>query len=165
MDSQLIMRARELAFSYHADQKYGDKPYFDHLKMVANTAILYSELIPREALEDVICAAYLHDILEDTLCTQDEILRALNPRILLIVKLLTKNSSNPEEYFNQVAQDDLAIFVKVCDRFANIACCIRDDNDDKLAKYKEQNPIFYRILLRENYRYLFDQIKEFFELD
>ena len=165
MDSQLINRARELALVYHADQKYGSRPYSYHLQKVVNIARFYSSLIPKEALEDVICAAYLHDILEDTLCTQDEILRALNPRILLIVKLLTKNNSNPEEYFNQVAQDDLAIFVKVCDRFANIACCIRDDNDEKLAKYKEQNPIFYRILLRENYRYLFDQIKEFFELD
>jgi (p)ppGpp synthase/HD superfamily hydrolase len=165
MESQLIIRAREMALVYHADQKYGEAPYFDHLQMVVNLVRIYSSLVPKDDLEDVICAAYLHDILEDTLCTQDEILRALNPRILLLVKLLTKNGSDPESYFNQVSQDDLAIFVKVCDRFANIACCIRDDNDDKIAKYKEQNPIFYRILLRENYRYLFDQIKEFFELD
>lgn len=165
MDSQLINRARELALVYHVDQKYGSRPYSYHLQKVVNIARFYSSLIPKEALEDVICAAYLHDILEDTLCTQDEILRALNPRILLIVKLLTKNSSNPEEYFNQVAQDDLAIFVKVCDRYANVLACIYYGEDQKLAKYKEQNPMFNRILLREDYRYMFDQIEEFFELD
>lgn len=165
MDSQLIKEARELAFSYHADQKYGSRPYSYHLQKVVNIARFYSSLIPKEAIEDVICAAYLHDILEDTLCTQDEILRSLNPRILLIVKLLTKNSSNLEEYFNQVAQDDLAIFVKLCDRYANVLACIYYGEDQKLAKYKEQNPIFNRILLRENYRYLFDQIEEFFELN
>jgi (p)ppGpp synthase/HD superfamily hydrolase len=165
MKSQLISKARELAFAYHKNQMYGDNPYSDHLQMVVNLVRIYSVLVPKEDLEDVICAAYLHDILEDTLCTQDEILRALNPRILLLVKLLTKNGSDPESYFKQVAQDNLAIFIKVCDRFANIACCIRDDNDDKLAKYKEQNPTFYRILLRENYRYLFDQIKDFFDQD
>ncbi len=164
MDSQLIKEARELAFSYHADQKYGSRPYSYHLQKVVNIARFYSSLIPKEALEDVICAAYLHDVLEDTLCTQDEILRALNPRILLIVKLLTKNSSNLEEYFDQVSQDDLAIFVKLCDRYANVLACVYDGEDQKLAKYKEQNPMFNRILLRNNYKPIFDWIEDYLSL-
>lgn len=159
MESQLISKARSLAFAYHKKQRYGNRPYSVHLQMVVNFARIYSELIPKEAREDVICAAYLHDILEDTLCTQDEILRALNPRILLIVKLLTKNSSNLEEYFNQVAQDDLAIFVKLCDRYSNILASVQDENLEKLAKYRKQNPVFNRILLSEKYSELFEAIE------
>jgi (p)ppGpp synthase/HD superfamily hydrolase len=159
MESQLIKEARELAFCYHADQKYGNSPYSDHLQMVVNLVRIYSSMIPKDDLEDVICAAYLHDILEDTLCTHDEILRALNPRILLLVKLLTKNGSDPESYFNQVAQDDLAIFIKLCDRYANVLACVQDDNYEKLNKYKKQNPYLIRILLNKNYIELMEGIE------
>ena len=159
MESQLIKEARELAFSYHKNQKYGSRPYSYHLQKVVNIARFYSSLIPKEAREDVICAAYLHDILEDTLCTQDEILRALNPRILLLVKLLTKNGSDPESYFNQVAQDDLAIFIKLCDRYSNVLACVQDQNLEKLNKYKKQNPYLIRILLNKNYIELMEGIE------
>lgn len=164
MDSQLISKARELAFAYHKNQMYGSRPYSYHLQKVVNIARFYSSLVPKEDLEDVICAAYLHDILEDTLCTQDEILRALNPRILLLIKLLTKNGSDPESYFNQVAQDDLAIYIKLCDRYANVLACVYDGEDKKLAKYKEQNPMFNRILLRNNYKPIFEWIESYLNL-
>ena len=165
MESQLISKARSLAFAYHKKQRYGNRPYSAHLQMVVNFARIYSELIPKEAREDVICAAYLHDILEDTLCAQDEILRALNPRILLIVKLLTKNSSNLEEYFNQVALDDLAIFVKLCDRYSNVLACVQDGKLGNLSKYNEQNPAFIRILLRKKYIHLLEEIEDLLDLD
>jgi (p)ppGpp synthase/HD superfamily hydrolase len=159
MESQLIKRARELAFSYHKNQRYGKHSYTHHLEAVVKVAYFFSYMIPEDAKEDVICAAYLHDILEDTLCTQDEILRALNPRILLLVKLLTKNGSDPEKYFNQVALDDLAIFVKLCDRYSNVLACVQDINLEKLAKYKKQNPYLIRILLNKNYIELMEGIE------
>lgn len=163
MESQLIKRARQLAFSYHKNQKYGLHPYSYHLDSVVKLVKLYSYMIPEDLKEDAICIAYLHDILEDTLCTQDEILRALNPRILLIVKLLTKNESDLEKYFNKIALDDLAIFIKLCDRYSNILESIRDGNHRKLAKYKEQNPLFIRILLDKKYNDLIKEIKKIFE--
>ena len=163
MESQLIKRARQLAFSYHKNQKYGLNPYSYHLDSVVKFVKLYSYMIPEDLKEDAICIAYLHDILEDTLCTQDEILRALNPRILLIVKLLTKNESDLEKYFNKIALDDLAIFIKLCDRYSNILECIRDGNHRKLAKYKEQNPLLIRILLDKKYNDLIKEIKKIFE--
>ena len=163
MESQLIKRARQLAFSYHKNQKYGLNPYSYHLDSVVKFVKLYSYMIPEDSKEDAICIAYLHDILEDTLCTQDEILRALNPRILLIVKLLTKNESDLEKYFNKIALDDLAIFIKLCDRYSNILESIRDGNHRKLAKYKEQNPLFIRILLDKKYNDLIKEIKKIFE--
>lgn len=165
MESQLISKARSLAFAYHKKQRYGNYPYSKHLEAVAKVAQFFSYMIPEEDQDDVICASYLHDILEDTLCTQDEILRALNPRILLIVKLLTKNSSNLEEYFNQVAQDDLAIFVKLCDRYSNVLACVQDGNLGKLSKYNEQNPAFIRILLRKKYIHLLEEIEDLLDLD
>lgn len=165
MESQLISKARSLAFAYHKNQRYGDHPYSYHLEAVVKVAQFFSYMIPEEDQEDVICAAYLHDILEDTLCSQDEILRALNPRILLLVKLLTKNGSDPESYFNQVALDDLAIFVKLCDRYSNVLACVQDGKLGKLAKYNEQNPAFIRILLRKKYIHLLEEIEDLLDLD
>jgi (p)ppGpp synthase/HD superfamily hydrolase len=165
MNSQLIKRARELAFSYHKNQKYGSHPYSYHLQNVVNQVRIYSSLIPKESMEDAICVAYLHDILEDTLCTQDEILRALNPKILLAVKLLTKNGSDFESYFRQVAQDDLAIFVKLCDRYCNILESIQNGSQDKLAKYEKQNPKFIEILFQKNYIDLLEEIEFLFDFN
>ena len=165
MESQLIKRARELAFSYHKNQRYGKHPYAHHLEAVVKVAYFFSYMIPEDAEEDVICASYLHDILEDTLCTQDEILRALNPRILLLVKLLTKNQSDPEAYFRQIAQDDLAIFVKLCDRYSNVLASVNQGNQAKIDKYKNQNPYFIRILLNKNYIDLLEEIEDLFDLD
>jgi len=165
MESQLIQRARQLAFAYHENQKYGLHEYSYHLESVVELVKLYSYMIPENLKEEAICAAYLHDILEDTLCTQDEILRALNPRILLIVKLLTKNESNLEKYFNKIALDDLAIFLKLCDRYSNILESIKNGNNRKLAKYKEQNPLFIRILLDKKYNDLIEEIKKLFKTD
>lgn len=165
MESQLIKKARELAFAYHKNQRYGNYPYSKHLEAVVKVAQFFSYMIPEEDQDDIICASYLHDILEDTLCTHDEILRALNPRILLLVKLLTKNGSDPESYFNQVALDDLAIFVKLCDRYSNVLACVQDGNLGKLSKYNEQNPSFVRILLRKKYIHLLEEIEDLLDLD
>jgi (p)ppGpp synthase/HD superfamily hydrolase len=165
MESQLIQRARQLAFSYHENQKYGSHPYSYHLESVVELVKLYSYMIPKNLKEEAICAAYLHDILEDTICTEDEILRALNPKILLIVKLLTKKESNLEKYFTRISLDEIAIFVKLCDRYSNILESIKEKNNTKLTKYKEQNPLFIRILLYKKYSYLIEEIKKFFKTD
>lgn len=166
METELIKRARELAFLYHEKQKYGSRPYSYHLESVAETARMYLYLLPEESAEDAICVAYLHDILEDTLCTQDEILRALNPRILLAVKLLTKNGSNFENYFKQIAQDDLAIFIKFCDRLCNIFECLGQKNQyEKLIKYKKQNPKFIEILFKKDYKDLLEELENLFALN
>jgi (p)ppGpp synthase/HD superfamily hydrolase len=163
MGNQLIKRARELAFLYHEKQKYGNHPYSYHLQNVVNVVRIFSSLIPKKSLEDAICIAYLHDILEDTICTQDEILRASNPRILLAVKLLTKKDSDFEKYFEQIAQDDLAIFVKLCDRYCNIIESINGNNKNKLAKYEKQNPKFIEILFRKNYIDLIEELRFLFD--
>jgi hypothetical protein len=70
-----------------------------------------------------------------------------------------------EKYFNKIALDDLAIFIKLCDRYSNILESIKDGNNKKLAKYKEQNPLFIRILLDKKYNDLIEEIKKLFKTD
>jgi (p)ppGpp synthase/HD superfamily hydrolase len=70
-------------------------------------------------------AAYLHDVLEDTRVTRDDLLRyGVSARAVEVVIRLTKTNraDEPEDaaYYRGVAADDTARFVKAADRCANL---------------------------------------------
>jgi (p)ppGpp synthase/HD superfamily hydrolase len=62
---QLFEAARALAIAWHGEQRYAEEPYVRHLEVVR---VLVSNgadpSIPAHL--DVLCAAWLHDTLEDT---------------------------------------------------------------------------------------------------
>jgi guanosine-3',5'-bis(diphosphate) 3'-pyrophosphohydrolase len=69
----IIEKVREFANAAHGDQKrrYSDDPYIVHPMRVMTTCSAYTREIT------VLCAAILHDVLEDTPVTRDEILSFL----------------------------------------------------------------------------------------
>lgn len=78
-------RARAFAVERHGGQirKYTGYPYTTHLLNVANLV----RGVPHT--EEMLAAAWLHDTLEDTNTTGDEILVRFGPVVLLWVKFLT----------------------------------------------------------------------------
>lgn len=85
----LILRAAELAYRAHEGQtrKYDGMPYIHHPARVAGrTAVLPG------ATEDMVAAAYLHDVLEDTTVPYDEIARVTNPQVANYVRWMTNPS-------------------------------------------------------------------------
>ncbi|NJK44821.1 MAG: hypothetical protein HC933_11530 [Pleurocapsa sp. SU_196_0] len=65
-DSPKLRQARTLALEAHADQRYGDQPYVVHLERVVSVLEQFGVTPETSSGEALLCAAWLHDSLEDT---------------------------------------------------------------------------------------------------
>ena len=72
--------------------------------------------------EDYQAAGLLHDTLEDTNATKEEILKLTNENILETVVLVTKEQGyNMQEYYERIMNSDMARMVKLADRWHNLS--------------------------------------------
>lgn len=78
-------KALEFAREAHGDQlrKYGDEPYIQHPIRVAGLV----RTVPHTT--EMICAAYLHDVVEDTPVSIRDIQRKFGQKVALLVDELT----------------------------------------------------------------------------
>jgi len=106
-----------------AMKKHGDtlddegKPYFETHVVKVSTAI---SVLTED--EDVICATILHDTLEDTKTTYDEIKEKFGLRVADLVNELT-HEGKPDDYgyyFPRLKSAE-AILIKLIDRASNIS--------------------------------------------
>ncbi|MEO1592968.1 MAG: bifunctional (p)ppGpp synthetase/guanosine-3',5'-bis(diphosphate) 3'-pyrophosphohydrolase [Cyanobacteria bacterium J06632_22] len=126
-DTQLVCRAFEFAYQLHKGQRRasGD-PYIDHPVAVAE---ILRELGGDSAM---IAAGFLHDVVEDTDVTADEIESNFGPEVRQLVEGVTKLSKynfhskterqaeNFRRMFLAMAQDIRVIVVKLADRLHNM---------------------------------------------
>ena len=103
----ILLKAKEFATKWHQGQmSESGIPYVMHPIWVADH--LDSEL-------DKI-VGYLHDILEDTDVSEEEIEKEFGSNVLEILKILTKqNGEDYLTYIDRVRQNDVASRVKICD--------------------------------------------------
>lgn len=126
-DTSLIEKAYHFAEKAHEKQKReSGEPYFTHCCHVANI------LMDFNLDADTICAGLLHDTVEDTSITLDDLRREFNPEIAHMVQGVTKISdlkfsSTDEETVENwrkmliaVAEDVRVILIKLADRTHNM---------------------------------------------
>ncbi|MFC1607112.1 HD domain-containing protein [Candidatus Latescibacterota bacterium] len=122
----VFLRALMFAADMHRDQRRKDKaasPYINHPIDVA--CILWSEGKVRDS--SILTAAVLHDTIEDTDATPDEIGKIFGATIRSIVVEVTDDMSLPREMRRQFQVEhavDLsyrARLVKIADKICNIA--------------------------------------------
>ncbi len=103
-DRDLIQRAYQTASKAHAGQKRASgEPYITHCVAVAS--ILVEEFrVP----SDVVAAALLHDTVEDTDITLEEISRDFGPKVAQMVKGVTKMFHLPRVSHTLAATESLA---------------------------------------------------------
>jgi guanosine-3',5'-bis(diphosphate) 3'-pyrophosphohydrolase len=124
-----------LSFAARAHQgqlrKDGATPYFAHCARVGFTVL-------REfgcADEDVLCAAVLHDTIEDTTTDYDDLLADFGSEVARIVASLSKDPRLPEEmreraYFDHLAGCDWKVrLIKLADALDNL----RDSGSSAVA--------------------------------
>lgn len=119
-----VERAFQLAARAHRGQTRSDgPPYLVHPLNAGR--IVVEEWGHADA--DLLCAALLHDALEDGPIAAAEIEAAAGPRVRRLVELLTKASVPPERkaerdraYFAALQQDAGARLVKAADRVDNV---------------------------------------------
>lgn len=87
-------------------------PYWNHLDRVAR----------QFEMEDYRIIAYLHDILEDTETTIDDLINLGIPwKIVEIINILTHKKNEPyENYIQRVSKDSIAREIKFVDIYDNL---------------------------------------------
>ncbi len=128
---KLIDRALQIALRAHAGQlrKAGDIPYVEHPVMVALKLAKYG------FGSEVIAAALVHDVLEDTDFPESDLRMQLGDEVLAIVLAVTEDKTLPWEermrgYIEQVRLGSVeAKAVSLADKIHNTESLIRAHHD------------------------------------
>lgn len=169
MEKTLIEKMKDYAFKMHdmpSDcQRYGAEPYSKHLEDVRANALRYMYYIAEEAQEDVDSASTGHDLLEDTATSPSDIEKLFNFRIADIIFRVTneRGFSRKERNFAtypKIWVNDLAIFVKLCDRIANTRNS-KETGYKMYKTYKAEYPVFrYALKVRNLYPDMWNELDE-----
>ena len=126
-DRQLLLKAYHYAEEMHKNQKRASgEPYFTHPCAVAEILIDLGMDTPSVA------AAFLHDVIEDTPATAEDIKNTFGQEILTLVEGVTKldkirfqsreeaDAENLRKIFVAMANDVRVIIIKLADRLHNM---------------------------------------------
>jgi GTP diphosphokinase / guanosine-3',5'-bis(diphosphate) 3'-diphosphatase len=124
-DLKVVLKALAFAAKKHRDHRRKDvnaSPYINHPIAVAD--VLVNEAGVTDA--DVICAALLHDTIEDTDTTDRELTEAFGERVCRIVlevtddKMLPKQTRKRLQVENAAKSSARARLVKLADKICNL---------------------------------------------
>ncbi len=149
-DIKLITRAYEYADKLHAGQlRKSNEPYIIHPLEVA---YIVSTL---ELDDNAICAALLHDVVEDTSATLDDIKNEFGDEIAMLVDGVTKlgkianyidkeeeQVENYRKFFMAMAKDIRVVMIKLADRLHNMRTLKHLSDDRKVAIAKETRQLY-----------------------
>lgn len=149
MELQAIyQKTIKFAARRHADQNQvipgTNLPYVVHLSNVAMEIIIASYQTEQFNTEFAIQIALLHDILEDTNTTFDELTAIFNKEIALGVLALTKNSEIPKEKrmtdsLSRIKDLSKEVWaVKLADRITNLQIPPEHWNPEKIKEYHKE---------------------------
>jgi guanosine-3',5'-bis(diphosphate) 3'-pyrophosphohydrolase len=153
-----IGRAYEVAEAAHLGQMRDEgTPYILHPLRVA---ILMAEELKIYSPK-LLCAALLHDVIEDTEITRDQIAEMFGGEVSRIVWLLTKfyDVSLPAYLAAiEAAADTGALTIKLCDRLDNLRFLVRSPKVEKKRRYIKTTEQYYVPLAVRFNTYLYDQL-------
>jgi (p)ppGpp synthase/HD superfamily hydrolase len=128
------------------NQKYNKTlPYSFHLEMVAKQAEKFAHHIPSDnPYHDAVWAGiWGHDSIEDARLTYNDVRNMFGDISADIVFLCTefkgktRAERKPTEFYLQLRENDLAVFVKLCDIIANTKFSLLT-NSSMYSKYKAE---------------------------
>ena len=148
-DEKLIMKAYNFAKANHGDQcRKSGEPYMIH---PVNVAYILANL---ELDDETICAALLHDVVEDTEATNEDLVREFGKSIAEMVAGVTKlgklNYTSQEEQqvenyrkmFLAMGKDIRVILIKLADRLHNMRTLKYLSRERQLANAKETMDLY-----------------------
>ena len=148
-NSHLILKAYNYARSNHKDQKrLSGEEYIIHPLEVAN-------ILANLKMDDAtICAALLHDVVEDTDITKEDIVREFGEEIAEMVEGVTKlgkikyvtieeqQVENYRKMFLAMGKDIRVILIKLADRLHNMRTLSYLRRDRQIANAKETMELY-----------------------
>lgn len=144
LEMTLSKRAASVAQDKHHYQyrKFDGEPYFKHPSRVADILRKYTKD------EEIISAGYLHDTLEDTKTSWEELEATFGKRVADLVKELTSvkrevTKLGKAEYLLKKMQkmSESALFIKLADRLDNVDDFSKAPDKFRLKYIKETNYI------------------------
>lgn len=155
-DISLVEKAYQIAEQAHRGQvRKSGEPYIIHPLYVA---IILAEL---EMDKETIVAGILHDVVEDTVMTDDEISREFGPEVALLVDGVTKlgqlsydadkievQAENLRKMFLAMAKDIRVIIIKLADRLHNMRTLKYMKPEKQKEKARETMDIYAPIAQR-----------------
>ena len=149
VDSKLVLRAYEYAVSKHGDQKRkSGEPYIIH---PLNVAYILAEI---GLDEETLCAALLHDVVEDTEAKNSDIVKEFGQEVAEMVAGVTKlgtmqfttvEERQVEDYrkmFLAMGKDIRVIIIKLADRLHNMRTLKFLSRDRQIANAKETMELY-----------------------
>jgi guanosine-3',5'-bis(diphosphate) 3'-pyrophosphohydrolase len=140
--ASLAARARAFAVEAHVAQRYGERPYVYHLAAVV------------QVLEDfgfsevAIAAGWLHDVVEDTPATIEEIASAFGEDVAKLVWAVTGESEQRDAHSASIHKKILAhpeaASIKLADRIANLEAC--EAGDKHSVRYGREHAKFAEVV-------------------
>lgn len=137
----MVERAAMLGRLAHAGQRYGDRPYTVHLEAVVGA-------LGEHGVDDpeLVAAAWLHDVVEDTEVPAEALDEEFGARIGALVRALTvpewdDPQAAAEDSWTRITTTPGAVVVKLADRIANVR-----SGGPRHEKYVRQQPRFADIL-------------------
>ena len=150
-----VMKAYEIAEEAHNGvQRESGEPYIIHPLHVAQN-LLDLEIYDK----DTICAALLHDVVEDTTVTLEDIEKALGKTVSELVDGVTKmrrmnfttkqaqNSANTRKIVTSMNKDMRVILIKLADRLHNMRTLQYKKREKQVANAKETMELYVPLSL------------------
>lgn len=166
-----IEETKEFAFSKHdrpsESQRYGNAPYSKHLQDVEDQVEKYSYYLPADKVTKMKQAAYLHDIVEDTEITPDDLVEIFDIEIATWVFNVSneRGFSRKEKNFKtypKIWTCDFSIYLKLCDRIANTTNS-KIHKVELFEMYKKEYPVFkYALKVRGLYPDMWAKLDELY---
>lgn len=142
MSKQLIHDAAKIAINAHSGQFYGIQDYFSfHVQQVVHcvtcaidNGMLFSGSLRDSKLNsyEIIAVAYLHDVVEDSDVTIQDIQKKFGNEIAYAVDAITKRKGEQyNRYIERVRMNKMAKFVKYYDVLINLEKTVDDMLNDE----------------------------------
>ncbi|WP_407333837.1 phosphohydrolase [Enterovibrio sp. 27052020O] len=150
MNDRLLL-ARTFARARHEGQRYGEFPYYVHLDDVEKLAQPFGI--------NAMIIAQLHDVLEDTTTSFDELVLDFGELIALSVSYVTDPIGGDRKTKKRLLHQRLvqldeseeagrhALIVKACDRLSNVKAC-RLFHHEKYKMYQSEHSEFRKATYR-----------------
>jgi len=149
---ELLERARRVAEKAHRGQQYGEFPYTYHLFQTHDVLGKFGfsgeepDPVERKRSQKLILAAILHDTLEDTDLTYEELIENFGTSVAELVFAVTNEpGTNRRERFlrtcPKIRANMDATILKLADRIANVIHALQA-NPDILAMYRGEWALF-----------------------
>jgi guanosine-3',5'-bis(diphosphate) 3'-pyrophosphohydrolase len=162
-EMDLVRRAYDTAETAHTGQMRDEgTPYIVHPVRVAVSLADELEIYSPQ----LICGALMHDVIEDSPATREEITDMFGEEIARIVWLLTKfDDVSLPAYLRAIeeAANTGAPLVKLCDRLDNLRFLAHSPKAEKKRRYIRTTEAFYLPLAARTNSYLYEELQNWLE--